>query len=110
MAKFIRYTCNKKNVPVMRKDCEKCSAYDPCAEDGKWCFVGALVAKHDPICTECAMPLMESAAAPVLRDTSTVTINLGDGMTVDVFREDMKKKIERDLLSHLHLPGLMYGA
>lgn len=110
MYKFIRYTCNKKNIPVMRKDCEKCSSYDPCAKDGKWCFVGALVAEHDPVCAEFTMPLMESAAAPVLKDTSTVTINLGDGVTVDVLREDMKNQMKKDLLSHLSLPGLMYGA
>ncbi len=45
MSKFVRYTCNKKNVPVLRKDCEKCEKYNPCAKDGEWCFVGALVAE-----------------------------------------------------------------
>lgn len=110
MAKFVRYTCNKKNVTVMRKDCEKCSEYNPCAKDGKWCFVGALVVEHDPICVEASNEAAQNAAMPVMRDMSTVTINLGDGMTVNVLREDIKKQLERDLLLHLHLPGLMSGA
>lgn len=110
MAKFVRYTCNKKNVPVMRKDCEKCSEYNPCAKDGKWCFVCALVAEHDAMFLEASNEAAQNATMPVMRDMSTVTINLGAGMTVDVLREDMKKQLERDLLSHLHLPGLMYVA
>lgn len=107
MSRFVRYTCNKKNVPVMRKDCEKCSEYNPCAKDGKWCFVGALIAEHDPACAECSMPLMENAAAPVLRDTSTVTINLGSGMEVDVLREDIKEQLKRDFYK---ASGLVFGA
>ena len=107
MSEFVRYTCNKKNVPVMRHDCEKCSEFNPCARDGKWCFVGALAAEHDPICAECIRPLTESAAAPILRDTSTVTINLGNGMEVDVLREDIEKQLKRDIY---RASGLMFGA
>ena len=104
---FVRYTCNKKNVPVMRNDCEKCPNYDPCATDGKWCFVGALVSEYDPVCAKCTMPLMESVAAPVLRDTSTVTINLGDGITVDVLQENIKEQLKRDFYKSINL---MFGA
>lgn len=107
MSGFVRYTCNKKNIPVMRKDCEKCSEYNPCAEDGKWCFAGALVAEHDPICAECSMPLAENASAPVMRDMSTITINLGDGVKLVIPREDIKKQIERELYKGI---GLMYDA
>ena len=46
-----------------------------------------------------------SAAMPVMRDLSTVTINLGDGCSIDVLREDVKKELEK----HLHI-GLEYGA
>lgn len=109
MAKHIRYTCNKKNKPVYRSDCKNCPEYNPCAKDGKWCFVGALLTEHDPLCAEASMPLMESAAAPVMRDISTVTINLGNGMAVDVLREDIKRQLERDFYKSAGL-GLMFGA
>lgn len=99
MSGFIRYTCNKKNVPVLRKDCEKCEEYNPCAKDGKWCFVGALIAEHDQIFADCTMPIAESAAAPVLRDTSTVKINLGNGIKIDVLREDIKKQLALEQLN-----------
>lgn len=45
MSKFVRYTCNKKNEPTMREDCQKCGSYNPCGKEGKWCFIGALVAE-----------------------------------------------------------------
>ena len=48
-----------------------------------------------------AMP----AAMSALRDTSMVTINIGGGMSVNVYREDMKKEIEKRLRI-----GLEYGA
>lgn len=110
MAKQTCYICNKKNEPVFREDCKKCSEYNPCTEDGKWCFFGAIVAEHDPLCAETVAPILESAAAPILRDMSTVTINLRDGMKVDVLREDIKNQIERELLSNLGISGVMYGA
>lgn len=49
------------------------------------------------------MPTTENAAAPVLRDTSTVTINLGNGMEVDVLREDIKRQLERDFYKNVGL-------
>lgn len=107
--KYARYTCNKKNDPVLRQDCMSCPEYNPCAKDGEWCFAGALVAEHDPLCAEASMPAAESAAAPVLRDMSTVTINLGNGTKVDVLREDIKKQLERELYKSTGL-GLMFGA
>lgn len=107
MSVFVKYTCNKKNIPIMRKDCETCSEYNPCAKDGKWCFAGALLEEHDPVCSELTMPSMESAAAPVLRDTYTVKIYLGDGTTVDVLRENIKKQIESELYKSI---GFMFGA
>lgn len=107
MGKFVRYTCTKKNEPTLRNDCMSCSEYNPCAKDGKWCFVGALVAEHDPVCAELVNPTLENAAAPVLRDMSTITINLGDGVTVDVLKEVLKKSIERDFYKKA---GLMFGA
>lgn len=107
MIKHIRYTCNKKKHPVYRDDCRSCPEYNPCAKDGKWCFVGALITEHDMICEEVSRPIVESAAAPVMRDMSTVTINLGDGMKVDVLREDIKKALEREFYESV---GFMFGA
>lgn len=88
----MRYTCNKKAYPDLEKDCKKCSEYIPCAKGGKWCFIAAL--ENSKMTADTVQPIMETAAAPVLRDTSTVTINFGDGTTVDVLREDVKKQLE----------------
>jgi hypothetical protein len=107
MSKYIRYTCNKKNEPVFKLDCVTCPEYNPCAKDGKWCFIGALVEKNDQMCSEAHMPSAESAAAPILRDMSTVTINLGDGMKVEVLHEDIKKQLEQEFYRNL---GLFFGA
>lgn len=107
VGRFVRYTCNKKNEPVFKEDCKKCPEYNPCAKEGKWCFVGALVAGHDPILNEMAEPIMESAAAPILRDMTTVKVNLGNGMTVDVRKEDILKRLEEDFYKQLNL---FYGA
>ena len=102
MSKHIRYTCAKKKHPVLRKDCEKCEMYDPCAKEGKWCFVGALIAEHDPMLSENATGACVSSVAPVMRDMSTITINLGNGMQVDVLKEDIRKQICENL-------GLKFG-
>ncbi len=107
MIKHVRYTCNKKKEPVYREDCKNCPEYNPCAMDGKWCFVGALVAEHDPLYADAAIPAAENAAAPVMRDMSTVTINLGDGVKVDVLRDDIKRQLEHDFYKSA---GLMFGA
>ena len=99
MSKYIRYTCNRKNEPVLKKDCKRCPEYNPCAKDGKWCFVGALVAEHDPVCAEASPPSAENAAALVMRDLSTITINL--------LREDIKRTLEREFYNSV---GLLNGA
>ena len=106
MSKEIRYTCAKKREPVFREDCMKCPEYKPCAIDGKWCFVGALIAEHDPMAENASAPLIENAAMPVMRDMSTVDINLGDGKKISVLREDIKKQLERELYKGI---GLQYG-
>ncbi len=105
MPKFVRYTCNKKNEPVYREDCLKCHEYNPCAKDGKWCFVGALVSEYDHICAEAGIEAGKSAAMPVLRDMSTITINFGNGMKAEVLREEIKKQLERDFYKGLMIGG-----
>ena len=107
MGKFVRYTCAKKNEPTLREDCLRCSEYNPCVKDGQWCFVGALIAEHDPVCAESVNLALEDVVAPALRDMSTITINLGDGMEVNALKEDIKKTIERDFYKKA---GLMFGA
>lgn len=107
MSKFVKYICNKKNITVLREDCKKCEEYNPCAKNGKWCFVGALIEEHDQMLEECALPNSESADASVLQDMSTVTINLGDGIRVDVLRNDIIKQLERDFYES---GGLIFGA
>lgn len=105
--KTVQYTCNKKSHPVLKEDCKSCSEYNPCAKDGKWCFVGALVAEHDPIMVEGAMPCGESAASSILRDTTSVTIHCGDGMSFDILK--VEEQLKRSFYKSTGL-GLMFGA
>lgn len=102
MSKFVRYTCNKKNEPTMREDCMKCPEYNPCAENGQWCFVGALYAEYEntKACDDMTIPISADMAAPVMRDMSTVRINLG-GAEVDVLKEDIAKSLKRELYKSL---------
>lgn len=103
MNRHIRYTCAKKNHPVLKKDCEKCEMYNPCAKGGKWCFVGALIAEHEPALSKStAGESVLCAAAPVLRDQSTVTIHFGGGTSVDVSKEDFTDQVKKALLSSLN--------
>ena len=44
---------------------------------------------------------------PIMRDMSTVTINIGNGQSFDVSREDIIKSIEKELYKGL---TLNYGA
>lgn len=104
MSRHIRYTCAKKKHPVLKKDCEKCEMYDPCAKDGKWCFVGALVAEHEPALSESARgEATACAVSPVLRDQSTVTIHLDSTTSVDVSKEDFMSQIKKALGSSLNI-------
>lgn len=103
MSKHIRYTCAKKKHPVLKKDCEKCEMYNPCAKGGKWCFVGALIAEHEPSLS--ASTIGEAsvcAVAPILRDQSTVTIHFYDKTSVDIPKEVLADQIKRALYSSLN--------
>ena len=103
MSRHIRYTCAKKRDPVLKKDCEKCEMYNPCAKDGKWCFVGALIAEHKPAISEsAALESVSCAAASVLRDQSTVTIHLGGGTSVDISKQDFAAQVKESLFSSLN--------
>lgn len=107
--RFVRYTCNKKNEPTMREDCKSCPEYDPCGKEGKWCFVGALVAEAENkrMSENMCEPIAQDMAMPIMRDMSTVTINIGNGQSFDVSREDIIKSIEKELYKGLMLN---YGA
>lgn len=107
--KTIKMTCNKKSYPLYHKDCLRCPEYNPCAKNGKWCFVAAM--KNEDCAEDTAIGASEDAAMPVMRDMSTITINIGDGQTADVSMEDIKKPIEKELYSELYKGlGLMYEA
>lgn len=100
MSRHICYTCAKKKHPVLKKDCEKCEMYNPCAKDGKWCFVGALIAEHEPALSTSAMgETAVCSAAPVLRDQSTVTIHL---YSKDMSKEDLSVQIKKALYSSIN--------
>lgn len=103
MNRHIRYTCAKKKHPVLKKDCKKCEMYDPCAKGGKWCFIGALIAEHEPVFSENATGEASAcAAAPVLRDQSTITIHLDSKSSVDISKEDLLVQIEKKLYSSIN--------
>ena len=110
MGRFVRYTCNKKNEPTMREDCKTCPEYNPCGKNGKWCFVGALVAEAENTRTSADMyePIAQNVAMPVMRDMSTVTINLGNGQSVDILRENIRKSLEDELYKSIRNLGRMY--
>ena len=107
--RFVRYTCNKKNEQTMREDCKSCPEYDPCGNEGKWCFVGALVAgvENTRMSENMCESITQDVAMPIMRDMSTVTINIGNGQSFDVSREDIIKSIEKELYKGLMLN---YGA
>lgn len=104
MSKYVRYTCNKKNEPTMREDCKNCPEYNPCGKEGKWCSVGALVteAENKKACADMVMPSTENIVSPVMRDMSTVQINFGNGQSVDVLRENIKKALEKDIYKSIY--------
>ena len=104
MANFVRYTCNKKNTPIMRDDCKGCPEYNPCAKNGRWCFVGALVieSENERACADVKMPLTGDLTSPNLRDMSTVTIHFGNGQTADVLKEDIKTKLTEDIYKNIY--------
>ena len=83
--------CNKKAYPDLKKECETCSERDACFR-GHAVGVGFL------------QPILESAAAPVLRET--MQINVGGVMTT-AYRDEIEKEIYRAL----HEPLMLnYGA
>lgn len=83
--------CNKKAYPDLREDCETCSERGACFS-GHAVGVGLL------------QPILESAAAPVLRET--MQINVGGVMTT-VYRDE----IEKEIYKALHEPLMLnYGA
>ena len=110
MGRFVRYTCNKKREQTTREDCKTCPEYNACGKNGKWCFVGALVAESENTRTSADMcePIAQNVAMPIMRDMSTVTINLGNGQNVDVLREDIRKSLEDELYKSIRKIGRMY--
>ena len=110
MERFVRYTCNKKNEPTMREDCKNCPEYDPCGKNGKWCFVGALVAKagNTRMSADVIEPMAQDMAMPIMRDMSTVTINFGNVQSVDVLRDDIRKSLEDELYKSIRNLGRIY--
>lgn len=104
--KFVTYTCNKKNEPTMKEDCMNCPEFNPCAQDGQWCFVGALIMEYEntKACADVTMPNAANMVAPVMRDMSTVKIPVGNGQSVDVLRENIEKAIREQIYQTLALP------
>ena len=86
----------------MREDCKNCPEYDPCGKNGKWCFVGALVAEagNTRMSADVIEPMAQDMAMPIMRDMSTVTINFGNVQSVDVLRDDIRKSFFQNYVIH----------
>ena len=60
-----------------------------------------------PMAAEASTQAGMSAAAPILRET--MTVNAGDGTMVQVYKDDIKRELEKHhyehLYSHLQLGG-----
>lgn len=52
--------------------------------------------------------MAQDMAMPIMRDMSTVKINLCNGQSVDVFREDIRKSLEDELYKSIRKIGRMY--
>lgn len=98
--KHVRYTCIKKRIATTKKECEKCPEYNPCAKYGKWCFVGALIAENEQICCNNLSGMIESNTGKIMRDMSTVTINLANNTQVDVLKENILKNLKANFLQN----------
>jgi hypothetical protein len=83
----------------MKEDCLKCPEFNPCAKDGQWCFIGALVAdsENTKACAELTMPNTADMVAPIMRDMTTVNIPIGNGQSVAVLKEDIAKAIKSEI-------------
>ena len=94
----------------MREDCKNCPEYDPCGKNGKWCFVGALVAEagNTRMSADVIEPMAQDMAMPIMRDMSTVTINFGNVQSVDVLRDDIRKSLEDELYKSIRNLGRIY--
>ncbi len=84
----------------------KCPEYNPCAKDGQWCFVGALIMEYEneKACADACAPMVAEMAAPVMRDMSTVKIPIGNGQSVEVLKENIERQIRETMTTHLFLP------
>lgn len=100
----MRFTCNKKAYPQFHKDCTNCSEYNPCAKDGKYCFVGAM--ENERVCQPTRPKVMECASMPVLIPHDYRNIKVADNITVTIDIEEMKRKLSKSLMPRL----FNYGA
>lgn len=53
-----------------------------------------------PMAAEASTQAGMSAAAPILRET--MTVNAGDGIMVQVYKDDIKRELEKHLYEHLY--------
>lgn len=83
-----------------------CPEYNPCARDGQWCFVGALIAEceNTKACSDLKMQNAANMVVPMMRDMSTVKISVGNGQSVEMSKEDIEKQIRETMTAHLFLP------
>lgn len=53
-------------------------------------------------------PMEQDMAMPIMRDMSTVTINIGNGQSVDVLRENIRKSLEDEFYKSIRNLGRIY--
>ena len=96
---YVRYTCNKKNEPTTREECKECPEYNPCAIEGKWCFVGALVAKieDEKACADAVMVNAERLAMPNAIDATSVNVFMVNIENRKTLRDDILKAVRKEI-------------
>lgn len=93
----MRYTCNKKSFPLFSKDCKNCPEYNPCAQDGKWCFVGAMENEHDIGVGNASTQVVQDAAMPALVKHDYRDVKIAEGTTITIDLEELKENMRKQI-------------
>lgn len=91
----MKYTCIKKKYPQFSKDCKWCSEYNPCANGGKYCFVGAM--ENERMMPDSVAPLMQDAAVPVMVKHDYRNVKVAEDTTVTIDLEELKENMRKQI-------------
>lgn len=80
----------------LAKACRDCPFVENCQNKR----MEALASVNLPMAAEASTPASMHSAAPILRET--MTVNVGDGTTVEVYKDDIKRELEKHFYAHLY--------